>query len=567
MNTRLSQIDDRLRQLEDAIDRVAARLTALEGPRSERFDSGMPAVRPAMAVASGPIAEGRHLELPILTLVGRTFLVFGGAYLLRALTESGQLTPASGIVVGLTYASAWMGAADRAAVRRPASGLFHGLASLVIACPLLLEASTRFGVLTPPAAATLLVLVSALALGVAWHRRLQSLAIMAAVAGSITALVMAISTGQVWPFALSALAIGTGAWIADIDRQWRWPARAPALVATLLTLDLVARAVADVPLEPRGLSFVAALLLAGIYLVALVAAMLGKDDAPPMFDLLIAAAAVLTGLGGALSVARVLGPGALTAVGWALMLSGLMGGGIAWSKRHAWADHTFAVLTTLPAIFLLIGVLVGLNRVPAVLSLTGAALTLLAMGLLEGRAWLVRQGTLFLVAGAAVSGLLVFAIDVWTGALPDYAAPRLGFFVAGAALGAVLLPILPAGRRGGEEATTATLGAIAVIGFGAFALVGLGSVDTQAATPGLVAAERSLVASMLIMAAMGLSRLPGLAGVRWLAYALIGTVALKLVVEDFRVSSPMSLFVGLGAYGTALIATAKLRGGGGGTSR
>jgi len=51
--------------------------------------------------------------------------------------------------VGLTYASAWMGAADRAAVRRPASGLFHGLASLVIACPLLLEASTRFGVLSP----------------------------------------------------------------------------------------------------------------------------------------------------------------------------------------------------------------------------------------------------------------------------------------------------------------------------------------------------------------------------------------------------------------------------------
>jgi hypothetical protein len=48
---------------------------------------------------------------------------------------------------------------------------------------------------------------------------------------------------------------------------------------------------------------------------------------------------------------------------------------------------------------------------------------------------------------------------------------------------------------------------------------------------------------------------------RWLAYSAIGVVALKLVVEDFRVSSPMSLFVALGAFGTALIVTAKLRAG------
>jgi hypothetical protein len=254
MDNHLSQIDERLRQLEDAIGRLAARVTALEEPRTERLAFGMPAVRPAMAAARPALPPGRELELPILTLVGRTFLVFGGAYLLRALTESGQLTPASGIVVGLTYASAWMGAADRAAVRRPASGLFHGLASLVIACPLLLEASTRFGVLSPASAAALLVLVTALALGVAWHRRLQSLAIMATVAGSITALVLAISTGQVWPFTFSALVIGVGAGIAGASRDWRWPSRAPVIVATLLTLDVAARALAETPIEPRGLS-------------------------------------------------------------------------------------------------------------------------------------------------------------------------------------------------------------------------------------------------------------------------------------------------------------------------
>jgi hypothetical protein len=562
MDNHLSQIDERLRQLEDAIGRLAARVTALEEPRTERLAFGMPAVRPAMAAARPALPPGRELELPILTLVGRTFLVFGGAYLLRALTESGQLTPASGIVVGLTYASAWMGAADRAAVRRPASGLFHGLASLVIACPLLLEASTRFGVLSPASAAALLVLVTALALGVAWHRRLQSLAIMATVAGSITALVLAISTGQVWPFTFSALVIGVGAGIAGASRDWRWPSRAPVIVATLLTLDVAARALAETPIEPRGLSFIAALLLAAIYLVALVSAVLEKHDEPPLLDLMLSGGAVLAGLGGALSIARALGPGALTSLGWSLMLLGLVGYVIAWSRRAAWADYTSAVLTTVTALFILIGVVVGMNRTPAVLTITTTALVLQMTGAFARRRWLVRQGAVFAVAAAAISGLLMFALDAWTAAPPAGPVPRLAFFVAvAAALCAVGMPLIQGDRTAGGQATVATLGAVAALGLGAFALVSLASVDGRAETAGLVAAERSLVASIVIMGVMGLARIPALSGLRWLAYSAIGVVALKLVVEDFRVSSPMSLFVALGAFGTALIVTAKLRAG------
>ena len=79
-----------------------------------------------------------------------------------------------------------------AAVRRPASGLFHGLAGIVIGFPLLIEASTRFGALSAPGAAALLAGLAVVILIVSWHRRLQALAVVTAFAGSLTAVAAAI---------------------------------------------------------------------------------------------------------------------------------------------------------------------------------------------------------------------------------------------------------------------------------------------------------------------------------------------------------------------------------------
>ena len=72
-------------------------------------------------------------------------------------TESGRLPGRGGVVLGLAYAVAWFGAADRAGVTRPLSGLFHGLAAVVISLPLLWEASAHFRLLSPPASAAMLI--------------------------------------------------------------------------------------------------------------------------------------------------------------------------------------------------------------------------------------------------------------------------------------------------------------------------------------------------------------------------------------------------------------------------
>ena len=51
----------------------------------------------------------------VMTMAGRTLMVLGGAYLLRALTESGVWPSWLGVGAGFAYAALWLAATERAA--------------------------------------------------------------------------------------------------------------------------------------------------------------------------------------------------------------------------------------------------------------------------------------------------------------------------------------------------------------------------------------------------------------------------------------------------------------------
>ena len=78
-------------------------------------------------------------------LAGRAFLAFGGAFVLRALTESQTVGPATGVWLGVVYALAWVVAAARST---GASRLLNGWLTLAIGLPLVLEAAGRFKLLS-----------------------------------------------------------------------------------------------------------------------------------------------------------------------------------------------------------------------------------------------------------------------------------------------------------------------------------------------------------------------------------------------------------------------------------
>ena len=240
----------------------------------------------------------------LVSLVGRTFVVLGGAYLLRAFTESGRLPGRAGVVLGLAYAVAWFGAADRAAVTRPLSGLFHGLAAVVISLPLLWEASAHFKLLSPQTSAALLSLIAGLALGVAWHRHLQSLAGVAVVGSIVATAGLMVATGYPLPFATGLLALGACTlWLSDA-RTWPWLRWLPAFAADLVALVLVGRAVVVPPQEPPGAVIALLLALVAVYLGSVAWRTLVRNQRVQGFEVIQTPCAVGIGLLGAVIVAR-----------------------------------------------------------------------------------------------------------------------------------------------------------------------------------------------------------------------------------------------------------------------
>ena len=113
VDTRLDGIDRRLEALE-------RRLLALEG--SAPAAPPAPVVESVAAATVAPDVDA----VTIFALIGRTFVILAGAYQLRAVKESGVVSHAAGVALGLAYASAWPLIADRVAVRSTLAATFYG---------------------------------------------------------------------------------------------------------------------------------------------------------------------------------------------------------------------------------------------------------------------------------------------------------------------------------------------------------------------------------------------------------------------------------------------------------
>ncbi len=143
MEDRVARLESRIAYLTDRVESLEARLGLVERgalaeaatPRSDRQPGGL----------------GRPAPTPLqqwLGLIGRTLVILGGAYLLRALTGSGVLPVHVGIAAGLLYGAPWLVLASRAAARGAHVDAFaHALTTALIGYPLVWEATLRFGAL------------------------------------------------------------------------------------------------------------------------------------------------------------------------------------------------------------------------------------------------------------------------------------------------------------------------------------------------------------------------------------------------------------------------------------
>ena len=551
LEARLGAVERRLASLE-------GRLQAIEGEARPR-----PATTAVAAPAEGPgLAMAGTDLVGTLGLIGRTFVIFAGAYLLRAVTESGAIDRATGVALGLAYAVAWTAAAWRVAPRHALSATFFGACTVLIGFPVVWEATTRFTLLTPEGAAAALTAMTGLVLLTAWRRDLHALAWVATIGACALASLLLVRTGGTVVSSSFLVVLGVATLWLGYDREWtmlRWVA---AFFADLAVVGLAGRALTTPPRDAPSVVMAVQLLLLVGYLgsIAIRTLVRGRDVLP--FEAVQTGAILLAGLAGAMLVAHRTGTGD-RALGAALLALSIAGYAIAFAfvDRRQGRGANFYFYTSLALVFALTGCGLVLGGTP--LGLAWATLGVLAgwAGRRYGRSTLAVHSVLYVAAGGVSSGLAAATLAaLFAPAGTPWAAAGAAAWVVLLAIGLCWLLSTPIPDRAAARRPDAARWVLTCLV--AAAVAGALVAAARALLPG--SPEPSLAAGMVATLRTGVLAVAAIA-VAWLGrraltrefgvllYPVLAWGALKLLVEDFRTSPPSLLFVALALYGGALI--------------
>lgn len=565
MEERLERLEAEVEHLAETLVAIEQRLSALEEGRARFLPPEEPEEEPAGPILPRATPGG----VSHTALVGRTVMVLGGAYLLRALTESGLVPRSGGVVLGLLYALVWLYFSDRAAGKeRPVSAAFHGVGALIIAYPLLWEAASRFGVLSPVTVAVLWGVVTALGLTVAWRRCLRSVVWLTIIGAVVTAWALMISLKVLPPFVAALVALGLVSVEMSHRRPWPvlpWITAIAADLAVLLAgaKALLARGTIS-PLQVLGLDLALFLLYAALFS----AHSLLPGWKARSFELLQTVAVAAIGYGGALHLSRSV-PGAPLALGVGSVVLAVPAFAAAFAHlgRRTTQRHTFLYHSAVGFLLVLGG---------TTLLLTGAVRTVTWAVLVVLVAWLARrhasttlslESALFAIAAALSSGLLAQGAYAFAApaakAWPPVTAAHLALLVAigvasilgpregsplwGRAAGLPRLLLLSVLVWGGGGALLAALRP---------AIAGEPGATTD---PAALAVLRTAVLSgtAVLLAWVG-RRFDRLREAAWLVYPVLVAGGVKILLEDFPTGRAEELFVALGLYGGALIVAPRL---------
>ena len=495
---------------------------------------------PARAASRGH--KGADSARPeMLPLLGRALLGLAGAYLLRALTESGTLPQGAGVGVGLLYAMSWLVWAARTPAERRLETALHGLTSALVISPLLFEATSRFHAISTWTAGGLLVLFTVFGLAVSWRKNLLIAATFATLAGLGTAGALLIATHDALPFTLVFLAIAAAVEVSACLDHWlseRWLTAAAADLAVVLLTWLVTneRGIPEsyVPV-PYAALVAAQIALLVVSLSSTIVRTLARGIAITWFEIAQCAAAfaiaVGSGRGTGITVLYLVCAAACYLVAFRVLDR---------AGRNFYTYSTFGLLLALAGSRLL------LSGTPAAiawsaLAIAGAALPHLTLQVHGGIYLLLALGA----SGALQqAGVLLLGSQIWPPGEPwtlwmGLAAAAVCYFVRDST------PILKTAKAaalvwlaGGILAGLLTFGYHTAFG--------------TAATHAYCATLRTavLAGAALLLAALG----------RFapLVYPLMILGAWRLVAVDFHQDRTAALFLSLLLYGAALMVLPRL---------
>jgi hypothetical protein len=558
--------------LQAEVRELARRVACLE----RRLEaSPAPAEIPAEVLAE-PAASGSTPLVEtagLVPLLGQSLLGLAGAYLLRALTESGSLPHQAGVACGILYSMVWLVWAARTPSARRVEAALRSLTSVLILCPLLWEATVRFQAVPNGMAGFLLLLFSVSGLVVSWRKDLLIVATIATLAGLGTSAGLLMATHDVTPFAAVILSIAAAVEAAACLDHWlgeRWIAAVVADLTVLLATWLVTN---ERGLPPNYAPISIAALLASlsalvsIYLASTIVRTLWRGRRFTGFEIAQCAAAVAIAVNGAVRLSERdprLGP----AIGGFIMVcaaacylvSFLLLDRRGPHDRNFFSYSTFGLLLSLAGT----GILLSGVALPAVWAV--AAVAAMWAGGFHNRLTLQIHGGVYLVlaltgAGAfrqATSALLTVAGEHQ----PVEAATGAG------ALAALVCYAISVRRAGGRsDARSFQALRLAVAASLVWLAAGLAAMAATGAYHEIFGgnASRAYCATLRTSVLAGGALLLAWAGPRWnrieltrLAWPLAFFGAWRLVVADWQQEGKTAFLLSLLAYGATLIMLPRL---------
>lgn len=553
-------VSNRFEELEGRIGRIEKRLQALEDSRSSdgEFAPSAPETELDARLGSDSISTAA-------THLGRFLLIFGGAYLLRAITDYGFIPTGIGILAGALYAVLWLYIAYRNAVEHHVLGILYGSASVLLFLPLLVEAVTHFGLLSGPQSAAALMAFCAIALAVAVRRDLRVLAWLATLGTIATSLVLFQASHSALTFTAVLLALAfVSLWIV-YSRSWRglqWISAAGAL-AGLVLLAVVSTH------EGWGVSpdaaFYMGMLMWGGYLISFAVRTHVLDREPGIFEAVEAVLASAVVFGIALRVAAVR-PGFIVVIGFSALAIGLVAYRLAFTARvRARRGPSFYLYSSLGLALVIGGS--ALLLAPASAAVVWALMAVAAAWVSgrQRRVSLSLQCTILLLAASVASGALATGLHAFVGALSSWPHISPAQWVSAAA--AVACLFIPVAQRSERWGVAAGLPQLIVLVLSIWVVGGLmvgvlaplvAHVPGPEADTGAVATLRTAVLAAAAVVLAFASRFNRWPEARWLAYPVLATTGVKLVFEDFPGGRPLTLFMALALVGVALLLVPRL---------
>jgi hypothetical protein len=556
------ELNERVRDLE-------RRVSALEG-QTENARHAPPTPTP---VASGNVARtepwpqelgqgfsASNLSAGVLPVFGKAVLGIAGAYLLRAVAESGTL-PKLALVVAMLYAGMWLVWAVRTHATNHFASVTYAITAALILSPMLWESTVSFQVLSPVFTAIVLVAFVVLALTLAWRQGLQLIPWVATLAAVATALALIIATRDLVPFTVGLLATAMAAEVmVCLGRQLTVravPAIAADFAVWLLVYLMTSPEGALAEYRPVGATTITVLCLAllAIYGGSIGLRSLGLRHRLTIFEIGQGVVAFVLATFGTLRAS----PGSAAALGGFFLLAAAVCYWGALSRFNADVQaRNRRVCATYAVALLLAGnlLLFPVNFQVPLLSL--AVVTAAFLYVRTSKLSLGLHVSVYLLAAATLSGLLSVTGKALAGTVPSGLDPSVWLVTASAGLcyaigwrawpdlGADqwkprLLWIVPCVLVAGVAAALAVMVAVR-----------LGSASWVLTASRLSVVRTLVTCSVAIILGFGGSRLKR-AELLWVAYLAIAFGTLKLLFEDLRFGNTTSLVASLLFYGLVLI--------------